>query len=154
MDTLYLSLKFIHIAAVIVWVGGLVALIVLNARLAREGDPAMLAAIGRQSEYFGRTWLGPAIAITLLAGLATAGVAGFPFTSPWIVWGLIAFVLSIIIGVVAVGRAASELGTLARSAPPGDPRVASARQRVIALSVINILLLASVVWAMVFKPTL
>jgi uncharacterized membrane protein len=154
MDSLYLWLKFVHILSVAVWIGGLVALVTLNARMARSGNGAMMAVLGQQSEFFGRSVLGPAMGIALLAGLATAGVARFPFTSLWIVWGIVGFVLSILIGVVAVSRASAELGTLARSASPGDPRVEAARNRLVTLNVINMLLLASIVWAMVFKPTL
>lgn len=152
MDTFYLLLKFIHIVSVIVWIGGLVALVALNARMARSGDGMMMAALGQQSEFFGRSILGPAMGITLLAGLATAGVAGFPFTTAWVVWGIVGFALSIAIGVVAVGRAASSLAGLARQAGLDDPRVDAARRRLIALNVVNILLLLSIVWAMVFKP--
>jgi uncharacterized membrane protein len=154
VDALYLWLKFIHIAAIAIWIGGVIGLVVLNARMARAGGGPVMAALGEQSEFFGRSVLGPAMGVALLAGLGTAGVARFPFSSLWIVWGILGFVLSILIGVVAVGRAAAELGSLSASAGPGDARVASARSRLITLNVINILILFSIVWAMVFKPTL
>jgi uncharacterized membrane protein len=154
MDSLYLWLKFVHVAAVAVWVGGTVALVVLNARIGRAGNPAAQAAMGLQSEAFGRTVIGPAMAITLLAGLWMAGQFGIPFTTLWIVWGLVGFVAFILIGIVATNRAASELAALARSAGPDDPRVAALRGRLGALGVLNILVLLSVIWAMVIKPTL
>src|ERR671915_546170 len=99
MDTLYLLLKFVHVLAVAVWIGGVVALVILNARLARVGDAAVSAALGMQSEFFGRSVLGPAMVITLLAGLGMTGVARFPFSTPWIAWGIIGLVLSIAVGV-------------------------------------------------------
>jgi uncharacterized membrane protein len=154
MDTLYLLLKFVHVLAVAVWIGGVVALVILNARLARAGDAAVSAALGMQSEYFGRSVLGPAMVITLLAGLGMTGVARFPFSTPWIAWGIVGLVLSIAVGVIAVGRAAGELSTLARSAAPDDPRLDGQRRRLVTLNALNLLLLASIVWAMVFKPTL
>ena len=153
MDTVYLLLKYLHVLAVAVWIGGLVALVVLNARLVRTGDAAVMAAMGQQSEFFGRAVLGPAMGITLLAGLATAGVAGFPFSTPWITWGLVGFVVSIIVGVIAVSRAAGELSMVARNVAPDDPRLDGPRRRLITLNAVNLLLLASIVWAMVFKPT-
>ena len=94
MESLYLWLKFVHVAAVAVWVGGIFALTVLNARLARMGEPAAVAALGQQSEAFGRTVIGPAMIIVLIAGLWMAGQFGIPFTSLWIVWGLVGFVVS------------------------------------------------------------
>ncbi len=154
MDSLYLWLKFVHVAAVTVWIGGVVALAVLNARFARVGDAAARAAMGQQSEAFGRTVIGPAMAVTLLAGVWMAGQFGIPFTSLWIVWGLLGFVGFVVIGIVATGRAASELSALAQSVGPDASRVAALRGRLQALGALNLLLLASVIWAMVFKPTL
>ncbi|MCD6031678.1 MAG: hypothetical protein K0S78_3852 [Thermomicrobiales bacterium] len=153
MESLYLWLKFVHVAAVVVWVGGVFALTVLNARLARTGEPAAVAALGQQSEAFGRTVIGPAMLVVLIAGLWMAGQFGIPFTSLWIFWGFLGFVLFILLGVVALGRTGAELGVLARTAGPGDPRLAGLRQRIAALSWINLLVLASVIWAMVVKPT-
>lgn len=153
MDSLYLLLKFVHVAAVIVWVGGVFALVVLNARLGGRGDAAVTAAMGQQSEAFGRTVIGPAMLVALLAGLWMAGQFGIPFTSLWIVWGVVGAVAFILIGVVAMGRAGAELAQLARSA--GDSaRIAAVSQRLRLLSVLSILILASVVWAMVYKPML
>ena len=154
MDSLYLWLKFLHVAAVTVWVGGVVALLVLNARFGRLGEPAAQAAMGRQSEEFGRTVIGPAMLVTLLAGLWMAGQFGIPFNTLWIVWGLVGFVLFVLIGIIATGRTAGELGELARSAGPDDPRLKALRGRLGALGALNLLVLLSTIWAMVVKPTL
>lgn len=154
MDSLYLWLKFIHVAAIAIWIGGLIGLVALNARMARAGGGQAMAALGQQSEFFGRSVLGPAMGVAILAGLATAGVARIAFSSLWIIWGIAGFVLSILIGVVAVGRAAAALGQLAATAGPDDARVAAGRRRVIILNAVNIAILLSIVWAMVFKPTL
>ena len=154
MDTLYLLLKFLHVAGVIVWVGGAVTLVVLNSRMAATGDAAAMAALGRQSEAVGAAVIGSAAVLAVLAGFGAAGVGRWSFGLLWIVWGIIGFILSMLIGVVAVQRTAKELSGLAREAGPGDSRVASLQGRMRTLNAINLLLLASVVWAMVFKPTL
>jgi len=154
MDSLYLWLKFVHVVAAVVAVGGFLALTVLNARIARAGEPAAAAALGQQSEVFGRTVLGPAMGILLLAGVWMAGQFGIPFTDLWIVWGLIGFVLFILLGVVGLARTGAELGEVARTAGANDPRVGVLRQRMSLLSWLSLLVLLSVIWAMVFKPTL
>jgi len=125
MESLYLWLKFVHVAAVAVWVGGIFALTVLNARLARVGEPAAVAALGQQSEAFGRTVIGPAMGVVLIAGLWMAGQFGIPFNSLWIVWGLVGFAVFILLGVVALRRTGAELGALARAADADSPRVAT-----------------------------
>jgi uncharacterized membrane protein len=154
MESLYPWLKFAHVAAVAVWVGGVFALTVLNARLASMGEPAAVAALGQQSEAFGRTVIGPAMGIVLIAGLWMAGQFGIPFTSLWIVWGLVGFVVFILLGVFAWVGPVAAFAPLARTAGPSDPRVTALRQRIAILSWLNLLVLASVIWAMVFKPTL
>jgi uncharacterized membrane protein len=154
MDSLYLWLKFAHVLGAVVWVGGVVALTILNGRVARSGNPAAMAAMGQQSEAFGRTVVGPAMAVVLIAGLWMAGQFGIPFTSLLIVWGLVGLVAFVVIGIVALGRSGAALGELMRTTSADDPRVAALQQRVAALSWLSILVLASVIWAMVLKPTL
>lgn len=46
MDTLYLLLKFVHVAAIIVWVGGIFALTLLNAHAAGSGNAAAQFEMG------------------------------------------------------------------------------------------------------------
>lgn len=154
MSTVFLVLKLLHVLAVVVWVGGMFALTVINARLAGAADGATRAAMGRQSELFGRSVIGPAMGIAVLAGLGAAGSIGYPFSSLWIVWGIIGWIASVIIGGVAVSRTGAVLGEVARTAGPNDPRVAALGQRLSVLNWVNLLILASVVYAMVFKPTL
>jgi uncharacterized membrane protein len=150
MDALYLLLKFVHIAAVVVWIGGLLALAVITARLARAGEGDALAAMRRQNRFFGQAVVGPAGGVALLAGLAMVGQAGWGFGSLWVVWGLVGFVVSMLLGAVPIRRAGEAVDALA----PDDPRLAPLQSRLATLSAVNLLVLASVVWAMVFKPTL
>src|SRR5262245_10317269 len=105
MDAIYLWLKVFHILAIAVWIGGAVALTVVNARLGRHGEAAMLAEMGRQSQFLGQNVIGPAMIVALLAGLGMAFRSGFPITSLWILWGLAGWVLFILLGVVLTGRA-------------------------------------------------
>jgi uncharacterized membrane protein len=153
MDAIYLWLKVLHILAIAVWIGGAVALTVFNARLGRQGDAALMAEMGRQSAFLGQYAIGPAMIVALLAGLGMAFRGGFPLTSLWIMWGLAGWVLFILLGVAATGRAAAELGQLTQTAP-SDPRIDALRGRLGAISAVNLLILASVVYAMVFKPAI
>ena len=153
MDTLYLLLKFVHVAAIIVWVGGIFALTLLNAHAAGSGNAVAQVEMGRLSEYFGRVAIGPAMIVAVLAGIATAWRIGFPFSSLWIVWGLVGFVLSgALIGFI--GRTAREFGELPAGAGHAMAQAEAIRGRLLTLNALNILILASVVWAMIFKPTL
>jgi uncharacterized membrane protein len=154
MLTLFSVFKFLHIVAVIVWVGGMITLTVLNVRIARTSNGDMLAALLTVGTFYGRMVVGPAAAITLLAGIVTAVSAGFQMRSLWIIWGFVAILLSIGLGATLIRTTTQRLGALATT-PNGDgAQIAALQGRLQMLNALNILLLLSAVWAMVAKPTL
>jgi uncharacterized membrane protein len=150
----YALFKFVHVVAVIIWIGGVCALSVINARLTREQDRAVLMALLRQSGFYGAAIIAPAAVMTLIAGMATAGSAGLRFDSLWLTWGLLAILGSLLLGALPIRMTTAQLGKLTPIAESDDPRLIAARQRLTLLNAINVLLLLSTVWAMVFKPTL
>lgn len=153
MFTWYNLFKFVHISAVIVWMGGAIVLAVLNARLVRERDEAALGALGRQAEFLGRTLMGPSALLTLVAGGILVGLGGGRMAL-WTVWGLVGVVGSIAIGAGFMQRAGRELAEVSAAGRRDDARLLKLRRRLALLGTTNIALLLSTVWAMVFKPTL
>ena len=154
MFTLYNLFKFIHIVAVIVWIGGIVTAGILNARVARTRDRAAMAALGQQSAVLGRMVLGPSGAITFIAGFVAVLDAGIEFTTLWVVWGMAAVFVSMFLGAGPIRRAGEELAIGASNPKPEQARVAALRNRLRTLNVVQLVILFSAVWAMVFKPTL
>jgi uncharacterized membrane protein len=154
MPSEYNLLKFLHVVAAVVWIGGVAALAVLNARVARQRDAAVLAVTARESAFYGRLVVGPAMGIVLLAGFGMAGLAGIRITTVWIMCGLVGLVGSAMIGGLATTRAGTELSTLAASPSRDESRMRVLQRRLGALAVANLLLLFSVIGAMVYKPTL
>lgn len=153
MFTLYNLLKFLHVCAVIVWVGAVVTLVVVNARLLREREGVALQLLSRQGELLGKTLIGPSALITLLAGgtLVWRMGIGMPF---WISWGLVGFFGSMAIGAGLMQRVGRQLVEQAVSDEPDPVLMAGIRRRMSTLGILNIVVLLSTVWAMVFKPTL
>jgi uncharacterized membrane protein len=149
---LYTWVKFLHVVSAIVWVGGVIALSVLNARLARSRDANALAALSRVGGFYGQAVIGPAAALTLLAGIGTAVSGGFPMNSFWIIWGFAAILISVALGATLIRITTQQIGKLATG---GDgPQIAALQGRLALLNGINILLLLSTVWAMIAKPAL
>jgi uncharacterized membrane protein len=153
MDTLYTPFKFLHILGAIVWIGGVIAVNIINVRVAREKEPSLLASLARQSSFFGAAVLGPAAGVTLLAGIVMIAVSGLGVPL-WVIWGLAAIVVSIGLGATLIRRAGGALSEAATVAKPGDQRVPALQRRLATLNLVNVLVLLSAVWAMVFKPTL
>jgi uncharacterized membrane protein len=153
MDTVYTLFKFLHIVGAIVWLGGVITVSVITARIAREQDGAVLAAVSRQSRFFGTAVVGPAAGVNLLAGIVMIAVSGLG-APLWVIWGFAAIVVSMALGATLLRRAGEELSNIAAAAAPGDPRQLALQQRLATLNIINVLLLLSAVGAMVFKPAL
>jgi uncharacterized membrane protein len=154
MFTIYTLFKFLHVASVIVWLGGISTLTVLNMRLAREQDRSVLLAMLKQSDFYGKAIIGPTMALTLIAGIATAANVGMNFGSLWITWGFLAIFASIALGATLIRSVNGKLGKLALVAEPGEPRLRALQRQLGTLNLINLLLLLSAVGAMVFKPTM
>jgi uncharacterized membrane protein len=154
MFTAYNTLKFLHVAAVIAWVGGGFALGILNARVGLTGDRAAIEVMSRQTMFFLNRIAGPLAGVVLLAGIAMAAMGHIPPLSLWLWWGVAGIVGFIVMGGVLSGRAVRELATLMPTTTEEDPRVRALRRRLRLLGMSIGLLMLSVVWAMVFKPTL
>jgi uncharacterized membrane protein len=152
--TVYNLFKFLHLVAVIVWIGGALTLGILNVRVRRTRDRSAMAALGQQSAVLGRTLIGPAAASAFVTGLVMIADAGVAFTTLWVLWGTIAIALSMILGAGPIRRTGEELANGA-SNPGSEPgRVAALGNQLRTLNAINLIILFSAVWAMVFKPTL
>lgn len=95
---IYLWLKALHVAAVLVWSGGLLVAALATAVAARPAeDTSMIAAIRR----FDARVTSPAMFVVWAAGLALA-VLGQWFPSPWLIVKLgIVVALSTLHGVLA-----------------------------------------------------
>jgi len=154
MFSIYTWFKFIHVAAVIIWIGGVFALTFINARLAREKEQAGLLSLSRLSGFYGRAVIGPAAIITLIAGIVTAASVGMDFGALWITWGFVGILGHFVLGIGFIRRATAKLNELAPTVAPNDLQIRTLQGRLTMLNVINLLLLFSVVAAMVFKPTL
>jgi uncharacterized membrane protein len=153
MSMLYSTLKFVHVIAVVIWLGAMITLAVLFARLVRERESGALQLLARQSEFVGRALIGPAAIVTLLAGGALVWELGTGMAA-WIWWGLIGFVVSVALGAGVMQRAGRQLSTVAANPNPDAATIDALQRRLRVLGIVNIVILLSVVWAMVAKPTL
>lgn len=145
----YNLLKFLHIVGAIAWVGGLIAVAVLNARFSQREDRSARVAMTRQTRAMAAFVMMPGAILALIGGIGMMALArtGFPL---WIDWGLAAIMLSILLGATVLRKAGSEL----TQRLSGSGEVRRLERRLALWSVINIAVLLSAVWAMVFKPAL
>jgi uncharacterized membrane protein len=147
----YDLLKFLHIAAVIAWVGGAIGITVLQARIGAAGDRPALLSIGRQMDRFGKTYYAPLAILTLVTG-AWMVVRSWDFEDPWIVIGIVGVLVSIAIGLGLISPTGRKLVAESENPEPNFGAIASYSKRIRALGLTNLALLMFVVWVMVAKP--
>jgi uncharacterized membrane protein len=152
--TLESLFHFLHQLSAITWLGGVLAVNVLQVRLGSRQDRAAQESLLRQTDLYGRAVIAPAAAITLLTGLVLVVQEDFAFSDLWVAWGLIGLLLSLALGATLIRVTNAELRRLAADPANEQPRWLAQQRRAAILFGINLVLLLSVVWAMVFKPTL
>jgi uncharacterized membrane protein len=151
MTNIYAWLKFLHVVAVAVWVGGLTCVIMVNRRISRSSDRAVIAAVAEQTMFLGTRVIATSSGITLIAGVFAliVGKLGFPL---WALWGFISFVLFLTFGATAIRVTSTELQKHLGMPETTVENLRLLLRRLVLLSSINLVLLLSAVWAMVFKP--
>jgi uncharacterized membrane protein len=151
--TLYNLFKFLHITAAMVWVGSAATRLILTSRLARDGTRSSMTVMMPQTVFLGQVVVTPSAVATLVTGIVVMGVGRIPFPL-WTAWGVAGVIGSLIIDAAFSRRAYEELEQAMASSQPDVSLLDRARRRVGILGVVNLLLLVSTVWAMVFKPSL
>src|SRR5688572_7380840 len=150
---MYNILKFVHIVSIIVWIGGLTMLFALNRRVARLGKPELARALGEQGGPLSMILFMPALVLTVITGIGMVQVGRLGFSQTWILWGIIGTVVSFVVGGVLTGGTARKLGQQLARGEIDAAGAAAVQRRLTIFVILNLLVLLSIVWAMVTKPT-
>lgn len=150
--TRYEIIKFFHIVAVIVWVGGGVMEQAQILRASRTNDPKEMAAAGRGAAWASQRVFMPASFVALGFGIWLVVDGPWSFGDPWIGIGMAGFVLSAVIGMAVLGRLSKRIDALTIERGPQDPVVQHTRRRLVRASRIDMVILVAVVFDMVVKP--
>lgn len=143
--------QFLHITSAMVWVGGSVLISFLTMRLGGAHDnPIAGPATGLIAKTSVPLFLTASLA-TLVTGLIMAfGWIGFgPL---WIKIGLAGFILSLGIGLGYHRPHGAKIEAAMRERGPGDAAVQALIRQGNIVSVVTLVILVLVIWAMVTKP--
>ena len=92
---LYLVLKLVHVAGVVLFLGNITVGVFWKSYADRTRNAAIMAATMDGIIAADKVFTIPGIVILLAGGLGAAFVGGIPILSTgWLLWGIIAFVLS------------------------------------------------------------
>lgn len=151
----YELLKFVHVLAVIAWVGAAIGFTVLQARLGNAGDRAGLMSFGRQMETMGPQYYGSLTVLTLVTGIwMVATTEGIAFGDPWILIGLAGLVVTFAVGLGLITPTGKRLLEESERPAPDAAAIGALSARMRAFTLMNLIILVIVVWAMVTKPGL
>ena len=150
---IYDTLKWVHIMAAIVWVGGGIFIQVYTSRLRKAGETDRLAAFARDVEKLGNMLFLPASIVVLLMGIAMTWYAPFiEWNDTWILLGLLGILSTALFGALFLGPEAGRLGALAQERGADDPEVQARIARLFVVSRIDLAVIVLVIAVMVFKP--
>ena len=151
--TWYTFFKSVHVVAAAVWVGGAAMLQALAFRILRTGDGRRQAEFAKDSEVVGMRVFMPATWILLLAGIAMMINLDWSWGQNWIVFGLIAFALSFVLGAGFLGPEGGRIAAVIERDGPESPEALARIHRILLFSRCELVVLVAVTVNMVVKPT-
>jgi uncharacterized membrane protein len=154
MVSLYAVLKLLHVLSVVVWIGGVMAIATVLARLIKARDRATLAALLPHTMAYGQKMAGPSSILVLITGIALVIVGKVGFQPFWVSYGFAGIVVHFIFGATVIRKRTMTFTQLVSASPSDDAGLAQAGARLRVANLIYLLIMVSVIGAMVLKPTL
>jgi len=150
--TTYDWIKAVHIFLAVVWVGGAVMLNLLALFALRSPLPGRKAEFAREAAWVGTRVFTPASLVLLALGFWMIYDLdwGYPL---WIVFGLVGYGLSFLIGVAFLGPQSAKTAKVIEEFGPDSAEATAQIRRVVAVARVDLLILVLVVFDMVLKPT-
>lgn len=115
---MYLLLKLIHVAAVILFLGNITTGLFWKAHADRTADPRTMAHAMEGIIRSDRWFTIPGVVVILATGVGTAMLGGIPILgTPWVLWSVVLFAASGLAFMFRVAPLQREVLAIARAAP-------------------------------------
>lgn len=149
---MYELFLFLHVLAVIAWLGAAMTFQVLALR-ARRGTPGERADVVQHNERLG-PYYGIVSGITLLTGIALVLVVdGYEFETPWIAIALAGWLVSAAVGGAVLSPRSKAAAAAIRERGRDDAEASRLVDRLVAVARFDLVLLVLMVADMTMKPT-
>jgi len=150
----YNALKFVHVLAAVVWVGGACTVQVYAFLATRSNDPVKVAAFASDTEFVGMRVFLPSSLILLVSGMFTLHDSSglWSYGQGWVQFALVVIALSIVVGAGYLGPEAGRIARATERSGVDSPEVQERIRRVFLVSRIELVFLLAVVFDMVVKP--
>ena len=142
----------VHILFVVIWIGGGLFL-TLNGILAeRKRDPAEMVQLVKMAAFAGERIFAPSAIVVLAMGISMVLNAHYGFGHFWLIFGLIGFASTFIIGMGVLSPRARKLDALLQTRGPSDPQTLAAISQILLIARVDMAVLLLVIVDMVTKP--
>jgi uncharacterized membrane protein len=149
----YEVLLFLHIGTAALWMGGASLFFVVVQRAKRAPDPVLAERLGAHGEWLAKRFFVPSSIAVLVLGILLTIEGPWSFDQLWIVLALVGMGGLLALGIGVIEPTLKKLHAAAEAHGPAHPDVARYSRRLDALGLLDLSLLLSMVWIMVFKPT-
>jgi uncharacterized membrane protein len=150
--TWYTFFKSVHVVAAVIWVGGGFIIQAFAFRILRTGDARRQAEFAKDTEVIATRVFIPATWVLLLAGIGMMVNLHLSWGQNWIVFGLIAFALSFVVGAGFLGPEGGRIAAVIEREGPESPEAEARIRRILLISRCELVVLMTVIVNMVVKP--
>ena len=149
----YDLLKFVHVGAAIVWVGGGAMIQFFALRALGRKDPLGMVQFTRDVEWIGNRVLLPSALVVVVFGFLLVWDGPWELSTTWIWLSLVIYAISFVVGLFVLTPQAKKIGDLIEAEGPESAALQSQIGRILQISRVDLVLLFAIVFLMVTKPT-
>lgn len=147
----YNVLKFFHVLAAVLWVGGAVLIQVLAQFALKSKLPGRSAEFAQEVELIGKRMFTPLSILVLLLGVALVQKGHWGFGHAWIILGIVGIAATIATGAGYLGPQMGKLAELIRTDGPDAPSVRARIATILNVARIDTVVLITIIFVMVTK---
>jgi uncharacterized membrane protein len=147
--TWYEFLLFVHIAAVVIWLGGAFTFQMYGLVVRRGGDPEEMARFAGRAGMLGERMFVPASLVVVLAGIGLMVDGNWDWDQLWVIFALVTFAASFVTGLFVITPIAKRIPAAGPTTPAGQALI----QRLFTILRVDLAYMYAIVFAMVVKPT-
>jgi uncharacterized membrane protein len=149
----YTIYKTLHVAAIVIWVGGDVTLTTLGIVFERRGDGAALGELGKMGGWIGTRVYTPALFVVFGLGVALVEKGGWGWDHFWIDFAIVGWGIASAVGITFVGPELERIGKAAAQFGPESAEVGRRVKRLFTVFRFDTALLVLITLDMVAKPS-
>ena len=151
--TYYEILKFLHVLAAIIWLGGGFMILTLVVRAERADDGLLLKKIAENTKWLAQRIFIPSSLAVLVLGILATIEGPWGFGDLWIVLGLIGYAASFLTGILFLEPEGKRIDAAMTEYGPGSPQAAHHIRRINVVQRMEMVILFLAVAVMAVKPT-